>query len=216
MKNYNKIYPILSLIFNIANVLLVVTSILWYFIGGGVTSHSLGGMKSFRYFTNDSNILSALCSLIMIPFIIRQIFGKDEKIPSFVLTCKAVASAEVMLTMIVVLFFLGPTQGYDVMYDGVCLALHLICPLLSIISFCFFERGSLFTKRRLALSMIPAAIYATFYLVNVVLIGCWRDFYGFNIKGLRVIIYIVIILAAYVSALIIGAIHNAVEKSKAI
>ncbi len=210
--NNARIRGVLSLVLNSANAVLVTVSILWFFIGGGVGNMAVSGSRCFIYFTNDSNILAALCSLAAIPFAVLSLVRGRDSYPAWVLTLNAAGTAAVTLTMLVVLVFLGPTQGYAAMYDGVCLPLHLICPLLSLVSFCFFERGLVFTKKRLVLAVLPAFVYGTVYLVNVVFTGTWEDFYGFNIGGFWYLSYIVIIAVTYALALGIGALHNAFEK----
>ena len=66
--------------------------------------------------------------------------------------------------------------------------LHLLGPLLAIVSFVWLERDETFPeKKHLILSMLPVIVYGIVYLVLAVVIGKdrggWPDFYGFNIGG---------------------------------
>ena len=82
--------------------------------------------------------------------------------------------------------FLGPTQGgYGPLLSGDNLYMHLIGPLLAIVSFCFLEKREL-TFPLALLGMIPVLLYGTVYLYKVVYAPQerrWEDFYGFNRDG---------------------------------
>ena len=215
MKNV-KTRNLISLAMNLATFVLVLISILWFFseaaAGRGIGNMGTSGTGCFVFFTNDSNILAALVALIIVPFNIKSIISGKDEIPVWALTLKMIGTAAVTLTMMVVVLFLGPTQGYGIMFDGVCLELHLICPLLAIISFCFFERGMQITKKRLLWTLAPTLIYGTVYLVNVVFAKTWPDFYGFNIGGFWYISYCVLPIVTYLFALCLRAMHNKADK----
>ena len=202
---------IAALILNILTVLLVLVSVLWFFLPGGSGAGNMedSGARCFRFFTIDSNIIAALASALMIPYNIKG------KAPGWALTLKMVGTSAIALTMTVVIFFLGPTQGYRKMYSGVCLPLHLICPLLCIISFCFLEKGVTFTKKRLLLGVLPSLIYGIIYLSCVVIFRVWPDFYGFNMGGKWYISIVAASAAAYLIALLLGKLHNSSEKHTA-
>ncbi len=207
---------LLSLAMNLANFVLVLISILWFFseaaAGRGIGNMSTSGTGCFVFFTNDSNILAALVSLLIVPFNIKSVISGKDEIPEWALTLKMVGTAAVTLTMMVVVLFLGPTQGYGIMFAGICLELHLICPLLAIISFCFLERGMQITKKRLLWTLAPTFVYGTVYLVNVVFLKTWPDFYGFNIGGFWYISYCVLPIVTYLFALCLRALHNKADK----
>ena len=200
-----------ALLLNALNFVLVLVSILWFFseegsLGGG--NMRTGSAGCFRFFTNDSNILCALISAGMIPFEIRSIVTGNSSVPRGMTLLKFVGTCAVTLTMTVVIFFLGPTQGYAKMFSGVCLELHLICPLLAIISFCFFERENLLTRRDTLYALLPTFIYGSIYLILVVFVKKWPDFYGFNIAGLWPASYAVLLLVTFLLALLLRCLHT--------
>lgn len=201
---------------NILMFLMVTASVLWFFApaesDAGLGNMSTRGTGCFRFFTNDSNILAALISLVTVPFNIKSARSGKDEIPGWLLTLKMTGTAAVTLTMTVVIFFLGPTQGYVKMFSGVCLPLHLLCPLISIVTFCFLERGRIFTKKRLLWAVVPTVVYGTVYLVCVIFLGEWADFYGFNIGGYWYVSYAIMPAVTYLLALLIGALHNRSEK----
>ncbi len=137
------------------------------------------GAKAFRYFTVLSNVLCAVSALVMA---IGQVSGNVS--PSVVMF-KYLGTVSVTVTLLTVLFFLGPTIGYKVLLSGRDLYLHLIGPLLAIISFCFLEKRGMSLGTAL-LGLLPVVLYGSVYLYKVVLSPedkRWEDFYGFNKGG---------------------------------
>lgn len=145
------------------------------------------GAKTFRYFTTDSNLLAALACAVLLPFRLRTLFGSAAALPVWALALKYVAVCAVTLTLLTVLCFLAPTQGWGKMYGRSNLWLHLICPLLCILSFLFVDGGTPLPFSATFAALIPMGLYGAVYLAEVVLIGTdrggWKDFYGFNRGG---------------------------------
>ena len=138
------------------------------------------GLKAFRFFTVLSNALCAVAALIMV---ISQAVGAVS--PAAVLV-KYLGTVSVTVTLLTVFLFLGPTQGgYRELLRGENLYMHLIGPLLAILSFCLFEkRGMSFGAAMLGL--LPVLLYGAGYLYRVVYAPQrrrWEDFYGFNRGG---------------------------------
>ena len=208
---------LLALALNLATVVLVALSVLAFFMPVGIIAGAgnmtVGGTRCFRYFTIDSNILCALGSLLLLPYQVKSLAGGKNAVPRWAFLLRFVGTVAVTVTMTVVLFFLGPTTGYGPMFEGACLELHLICPLLAILSFVLCERGLWLTKTRCLWGIAPTVIYGTVYLVNVIALGTWEDFYGFNIGGFWYISYLVMPAVTYAIALALGALHNRAERA---
>ncbi|MBR2527791.1 MAG: hypothetical protein IKE58_04910 [Blautia sp.] len=98
------------------------------------------GAATFRYFTNDSNILNALSCLLMLPSLIRCLKKPGPVFREALLLLRYIAVSALTLTFLTVVFFLCPIYGYQNMFSGVDLYLHLAGPLLSMVSFLFPER----------------------------------------------------------------------------
>ena len=138
------------------------------------------GLAALRFYTLLSNLFCALASLAL------ALALSGGEVPRWVWLWKYVGAAAVTVTLLTVLFFLAPTAGFKAMFSGRDLYLHLIGPLLAIVSFCFFER---FYPLSLPLSLtglLPVILYGLVYLYKVVL--CpeakrWEDFYGYNKTG---------------------------------
>ena len=144
----------------------------------------------FRYFTVDSNIL---CAISCVFSLIRALRGKTQS--KACMLFRYAGTAAVTVTMVTVLLFLGPVFGYASMFSRWNLWLHLLGPILAIVSFVWLERdGSFPEKKHLILSMLPVIVYGIVYLVMSVVIGAgnggWQDFYGFNRSGKWYLSYI--------------------------
>jgi hypothetical protein len=133
------------------------------------------GKRPLKYFTFLSNVHLAVASLLIIIF--RQSF--------IVWMIKYTGTAAVTVTMLTVLVFLGPTIGYKIVLTGRELWMHLINPLIAIITFTLLERRSLPFVYSL-FGMLPVMLYGIMYLYKVLLAKeekRWDDFYGYNKGG---------------------------------
>ena len=123
-----------------------------------------------EYYTNDSNILCLLSSLL---FVIYMIIKKDVgEIPFFASLLRYMATACLTLTFFVV-FYLASTAG-DTYFEGLLmfftngsmLFYHLLCPIISFISFTFFEGDRRLNKKKtIYLAMIPTVVYAIILII---------------------------------------------------
>ncbi len=136
------------------------------------------GKIAFRFFTVQSNVLCALSALLLC------LFPGSRA----VWLLKYAGTAAVSVTMLTVLFYLGPMYGYKKLLSGGDLFMHLITPLLALVSFCAFEkRGLSFSEALWGLA--PVILYGALYMYRVVFCPkdtpdkAWEDFYGFNQTG---------------------------------
>jgi len=138
------------------------------------------GLKQFRYFTVLSNAFCAIAALMMA---VSQINGA---VPRPVFLMKYMGTVSVTLTFLTVMLFLGPTQGgYAKWLGGDFLYVHLIGPLLAILSFCLLERQRM-TLPTAMTGALPMLLYGAVYVYKVLLAPeeqRWEDFYGFNQGG---------------------------------
>lgn len=139
------------------------------------TWHISNGTAAFRFFTVLSNELCAAAALLMC-------LTPSEP---WVWTFKYIGTAAVTVTMLTVFLFLGPNLGYKKMLTGSDLYMHLVTPLLAIVSFvCFEKRGM--TIQTALYGVLPVLLYGILYLYKVVYAPehkRWDDFYGFNKNG---------------------------------
>lgn len=129
-----------------------------------------------RYFTALSNLFCAAAALALA---LARLGG----VPSMpLLLFKYVGTIAVMVTLLTVLLFLGPHYGYKMLFSGPDLWLHLVCPLLALLSYLLWDRAPLSLATAL-LGVLPVLLYGLLYLRRVVFQQRWEDFYGFNRGG---------------------------------
>ena len=138
------------------------------------------GLKAFRYFTVLSNVFCAITALYMA---ICQAFDRVTPATIFL---KYLGTVSVTVTILTVFLFLGPSQGgYGDLLRGENLYMHLIGPLLAILSFCLIEKQKMLLNTALT-GVVPVLLYGAVYLYKVVFTPeerRWEDFYGFNRGG---------------------------------
>lgn len=133
------------------------------------------GLQALRFFTILSNLFAAVASLL--------IFLTLPRSPYWIWLIKYIAACSVTVTFLTVMLFLGPSYGYKAMLSGKNFYLHLGGPLLALLSFVFLERFYTLPFVTSLLGVIPVILYGFVYLYEVVMIGCWDDFYGYNKNG---------------------------------
>lgn len=134
--------------------------------------------ESFRYFTVLSNLFCGLTALILL---LVELFGA---MPAWAVALKYMGTVAVTVTILTVFLYLLPaTHDFDVMLGHWPeLIMHLITPLLALISLLCFENEGL-SAWIIPLGLLPVLLYGWLYLDRVVLSAAWPDFYGFNRDG---------------------------------
>lgn len=134
----------------------------------------------FRYFTVLSNLLCGAASLAVV---IAWCFGE---LPLWVQMLKFTGTAAVTVTMLTVLCVLGPiSHEWKELLSGLEFVLHLVCPILAIVSLLVFERPDA-PAWLIAIGVVPVILYAVLYWYKVIRVPeerKWPDFYGFNRNG---------------------------------
>ena len=136
-----------------------------------------------RFFPVLSTILCSATALIMLSALLAG------SVPEWVWILKYIGTAAVTVTMLTVFLFLAPSVGkdwYDVLLKSLGdLFMHLLTPLMALVSFCVFERRGMTFPRSL-FGLLPVALYGPVYLYHILLAPegkRWNDFYGFNRGG---------------------------------
>lgn len=145
----------IALIINI----IILTLTLLSFVKTFFLEHSI----AVEYYTNDSNILALISSLLFI------IFYKKEK--DFVKDIRFLATSCLTVTFLVVVFVLCPMYNFNyklLMFTDIYLVFHTIVPILSIFSYIVLENGS--SKKYLCLifTMIYAIILIILNILNLI------------------------------------------------
>ncbi len=152
----------------------------------------LSGIHSLRFFTVLSNLFVAIVGIVIIVYAIKNLIHDTNNYPKWLTLLKHISTTAVTLTFVTVVFFLAPTyvtMGYSYfdMFTGNNFYMHLVTPLLAIISFVLFEPLHQVTTKNNFWVLLPVALYSIMYFVMVVLVGeengGWADFYNFTFGG---------------------------------
>ena len=130
-----------SLVLNAAIVVMFVFAWCEMAFGWGGTRGALSslGLGTLKYFTIQSNLLSAVVSAACVVFYLRH---AGERLPELAHTLRLVATTVVGLTLVTVEAFLAPMlYGYASMHAGANLWFHLLLPLMAMVSYCVFDKG---------------------------------------------------------------------------
>ena len=104
-----------------------------------------------EYYTIESNFITLVSSLLFVILIRKKKeFVKDLRFLSTIL---------LTVTFLVVIFVLCPMYNFNyklLMFTDTFLVFHTICPILTIISYIFFEEGS----KKKYLGLVYTALYA--------------------------------------------------------
>lgn len=137
----------------------------------------------FRYFTILSNIFNGFAVGCILPFAVEGIRKKRFVCPRWLSFLHYAGTIGTTLTMA---FSLGVILPYDPVFavGSDNLYLHVICPVMCLLTFFLVESGYRFRGRDSLICLIPFTVYSLTYLVMVVFIGevrgGWKDMYMLN------------------------------------
>lgn len=167
-----------SLFFNLVLVILEIV--------GLVLSVQRHGINVFIFYTENSNYFALLVSLIFCVGAIIAIKKKSE-LPNWINILRFVATVCLSITFIVSFFVIipfKPSMWRYMLYKGSSLYQHLLCPILSIISFLFFEYKRELSKSAIFYALIPTLIYGIICVIlnlTKVIVGPYPFFYFYQI-----------------------------------
>jgi len=171
---------ILSILMNGLVVAILVYVLKEYLFGSEF--HKARGLEdSLKYYTTDSNLVYAITCLITIPFNLLCLFKENYKMPKWISIMRLYSTTLISVTFFTVIFILGPFNpngGYKPLFDGLPYFLHLIVPVIGIVSFICFDLYNEIEFKYLWYNIIPTLIYAIFYVIYVKGYGK-RDHYMF-------------------------------------
>ena len=212
-----------SLVLNIIIVIFTVFATICMFTGfrfmsGDEIVLEASNLGMFKFFTVDSNLFMGIISLLFAINEIQLIKGtkKDISIKMYIL--KLMATTSVGLTFFVVFAYLGPISKGGIMslLMNSNLFFHLIIPVLSIISFVFFEKTDKIKFSHTFLGIIPAVIYGIPYITNVLIhmengiVSPIYDWYWFVQYGVwtAIIVVPIIFLITYIISCVLWRVNK--------
>ena len=166
------------------------------------------GKFALRFFTTQSNILVAAASLLT-----ALALSSEGTIPRWIWTLKYIGTAAVTVTMLTVFLFLAPSIGKDwakYLLTGSDIFMHLLTPLLALVSFCVFERQGM-TFCESLWGLLPVLLYGPLYLYKILFAPPekrWDDFYGFNKQGKWPVAFAAMVAGTFAICMGIMALQN--------
>ena len=204
MKTREKVSVILNSLIFIFTLFATISMIIGFKFMGQFEVLSERNFKSFRFFTVDSNVFAGLISLAYVIYKCTASGKKRETLPRAFYILKLAATTGVTLTMMVTVFFLAPTSNGNFLryFMNSNFFMHLITPLLCIISFIFFEAAD---AEKLVITIpgiLPMLLYSFYYTPNILIhldngkVDPAYDWYHFLAGGLNTIWFVIPLLYA--------------------
>ena len=165
------------------------------------TSISLsGGINNLIYYTVESNIFALISSICYLIFAIKK-----EDMPEWIKIIRYMASCFLTMTFCVVVFLFTPmliaSSGdvLSVLVKGPQIYHHVLCPLISVVSFILFEPKIKFYKKYVTIALIPTLIYSVVLVtLNILKVvhGPYMFFYVHEQSIFVSVIYFVVLNAS--------------------
>lgn len=183
-------------------------------IVGLILSIQRHGIMVFVFYTEDSNYFALAVSLI---FCIGGIIAlkKQTALPGWIHSLRFIATVCLTITFIVANFVIIPLQPQLLTYmlfEGSSLYQHLLCPILSVISFLVLENQIHLPRKMIFYATIPTIVYGiTLITLNLtkVITGPYPFFYFFQIPWFVSVLSILGIgVIAVLSALVLYFLNN--------
>ena len=146
-----------------------------------------------KYYTYLQNLLAMFVSFVfLICLIVCMISGRE--IPVFIRGLRYVATCGLAATMLIFLTVLGAGKKIAITEDDFLsglspeianAVLHYICPILSLVSFVFFERDLILSDGIwTSIASIPSCLYWIIYIILSVT-KLWEEPYAFTAQGAK-------------------------------
>ena len=192
---------IISLVLNALIVLLEIIG-----LGYSIQTH---GISLLQYYTELSNIFSMFACGAMAVATAKSLHTETYPMPRWVKNLKYMAACCLTVTLLVVVFVLSPMSEMGglsfLMFHGSMLYHHLLCPVLVLVSFIFFEPTPQLKRSSIKLALLPTVVYGVvaFVLNLLKLLGGPYPFLKVYDQpaGMSVLWTVIIIGGAYLIAL---------------
>ena len=129
---------------------------------GLITTINVMHTIDFQYYTEDSNILMLIVSLIIVYYL-----AFNKKIPKWLEILNHMAVLGLTITFLVVIFILAPMYKFNYtwfLFSGAMLYFHTLCPILAIITYLFFTKTNIENKY-IPHTMIFTIIYSIVLII---------------------------------------------------
>lgn len=155
----------------------------------------------FKYYTYLQNLIALVVSFIFVFYLLLNLMN-NYIIPEYVRGLRYIATCGLVSTTFIFVFFLGAGKKLSITEEDFKkglntklgnIFLHYVCPLLSIVSFIFFEKEILINNGIWTLIVaLPSCLYWMAYILLSVT-KKWEEPYNFSTnKFLEILTYILI------------------------
>ena len=143
----------------ILNILLIIFEVL-----GFIITYNTNDPLSPAYYTEDSNLICLVSSILYVMYYLN---GKSANKTVHLL--RFTATLNLLLTFFITLFLLSNDYGlYEIMIHHEFLFFHTLCPIISFISYLFFEKYRSYKNNIMIKAPIFTFIYGgVVYLLNL-------------------------------------------------
>ncbi len=142
---------------------------------------SEAGVGTFKMFTTISNIIAAFSAAMCLPFQIDGLRRDRYKLPSWIAIVMYVGAVGAFLTFFVAITIISAYQGFaKAMFSNAKLFTHTINPLLITLLFVLVVSDTRIKFSFSFISLIPVIIYMIIYLIMVIILKEWNDYYCTN------------------------------------
>ena len=193
------LYRIRSSIALLASTIAIVFSLTGIVFGLLIyTRNGVPPIELFRYFTIDMNLFGAVGAGMIVPYAVEGIRKKRFSCPRWTAKLYYVGTSCIVLIMF---FTVGLISWNDpeLAFGGNNFFLHVICPLMVLLSFMLIESEYHYSLVDNLLCLIPVVVYGGKYIWEVVIVGAenggWEDMY-----------YFTVFMPAWLSALLMAAV----------
>ena len=170
---------------------------------------SARGLRSMKYFTVLSNLLTGVAAAVCAVCLVRG------QTPRWASLLKYAGAVSVGLTFLTVMLFLGPVFGFKGMFKGANLWFHLLVPLLAMLDFSLLDRQAALSLGDSLIAVVPMVLYGLGYMINLLVNGFGdpahtNDWYHFAARGIPtgIAAFAGMILGTWLLALLLGLPHR--------
>ena len=162
---------------------LITITFSFYGIAGGIVLYTKDGMSAgllFEWFTTISNSITCLSACMITPFAVEGIRRKHFSFPKWISLFLYAGMVCTTLTMVMSVGFMSWTDP-ELAFGGYNTYLHIVCPVMVIISFFMVESGFRYTVKDALMATVPTFLYVMVYSFEVAIVGeengGWEDIY---------------------------------------
>lgn len=128
---------------------------------GLILSVQRHGINVFAYYTENSNYLALIVSIVFC-IVVMMCLVRKISIPKWLINIRYLATVCLAITFLVVIFVLlplRPSMANYLLIESSSFIHHIVCPLISIVSFIVLESSVCLNKKDILWGIIPTVVY---------------------------------------------------------